>query len=134
MARSLNHRRRLERLEAKAPPPPPEEFPMRRAELRRVKQLEQRLDQQLRAALAHMTAEEQEQVHKGLAEWEANLSGPFAGWLRDLCQGNCQLPDIAPGSLREVLLAWLSPQRDSWALVCRLCGMEYPTHKKPPLS
>jgi hypothetical protein len=28
----------------------------------------------------------------------------------------------------------VSPERDSFARVCRQCGLEYPDHQKPPLS
>jgi hypothetical protein len=41
---------------------------------------------------------------------------------------------MAPEATESVMLAWLSPECDTSARVCRECGLEYPERKKPPTS
>src|SRR5207237_2385084 len=81
-----------------------------------------------------MTEEEARQVEQALAEWNADERGPFADWLHDLFWGRSCVPQMPAEGMRALLLAWLSPQRDTFHRVCRRCGLEYPRHRSPPLS
>jgi hypothetical protein len=99
-----------------------------------VKRQFDRLGELLEAALALMSEEEGQRVVDALEQFNDRQAGPFAGWFRDLAKERCRLPDLAPTAMKAVLLAWLSPECDSIARVCRQCGLEYPDHKRPPLS
>jgi len=61
-------------------------------------------------------------------------SGPYWRWLSDLCDGRSRLPALPPETMQALLLTWLSPEVNTYAIVCRQCGLEYPDHKSPPLS
>jgi hypothetical protein len=120
--------RRIARLEQRLPPlPPPVDEARIRKEFRRLSRL-------VRAAEPLLTEAEAERVGEGLRAWVADGSGPYAHWLRDLEAGRCTLPAVAPAAMRELLLAWLLPACDTFACVCRQCGLEYPRHQSPPLT
>ncbi len=124
-------RRRLDVLEQKLPPPPP---PLSAEEEQRLRRIGARLDRLLRAVEPLLSADEAVRVHEALDLWDRGEYGPFTTWFRDLTEGRSTLPDITPATMKALLLAWLSPERDSFARVCRQCGLEYPDHQKPPLS
>jgi hypothetical protein len=126
-------RRRLDKLEACVPAPAPASTTSSE-EVRRLKRLDARLDRLLRAAVELMSAEEREQVRRGMDEWNADGGGPYPEWFWYLCEGQSDLPEMTPEAMKAVLLAWLSPERDWLGRVCRQCGLEYPTHKYPPMS
>jgi hypothetical protein len=124
---------RLARLEQRLPapvPPPPEDKERRR----RLERQAARLGDLIEAAAALMSEEECQRVGAALEQWNDRQAGPYAGWFCDLARERCRLPDLAPAAMKAVLLAWLSPECDSGARVCRPCGLEYPSHKSPPMS
>jgi hypothetical protein len=79
------------------------------------------------------TAEEQQRVDAAVNEWLAEGRGPYARWLGDLAYGRSRLPVLRAEAMRELLLAWLSPQVDM-GCVCKQCGLEYPHCQTPPIS
>jgi hypothetical protein len=124
---------RLARLEQRVPapvPPPPEDKERRK----RLERMSARLGDLITAAGELMSEEESQRVGDALDLWSDRRAGPYAGWFGDLAQERCRLPDLAPAAMKAVLLAWLSPECDWGARVCRQCGLEYPCHKSPPLS
>jgi hypothetical protein len=124
-------RRRLDRLEQKLLPAPP---PLSPAEARRLRRDEARLDKLLQAVQPLLDPAEAAQVREALDLWDRDARGPFSTWFRDLTEGRSTLPSLTPEAMKAVLLAWLSPERDNLARVCRQCGLEYPDHKKPPVA
>jgi hypothetical protein len=122
---------RLARLEQKAPPPQPTQS---KASQKRIDRLFARLDRVVDAALDLMAEEEGARVIQAAAQWGADGSGPLGGWFTHLAEGKCGLPEVRPEVMRSLLLAWLSPECDNQGRVCVQCGLEYPCHKRPPLS
>jgi hypothetical protein len=111
-------------------PPLPEDKERRQ----RVKRQFARLADLLEAAAALMSEEQGQRVLAALDLFNDRQDGPYADWFRDLARGRCRLPDMTPAAMKAVLLAWLSPECDCFARVCRQCGLEYPCHKRLPLS
>jgi hypothetical protein len=121
--------RRVERLERLAPPPPPDQV----GRQRRLDAVLARWERLYEAAAELLTPAEQEQAREAVGRLANEFDGPFGDWLRDLCDGCCRLPRVSPEVMRDLLRAWLSPQADG-GMVCNGCGLEYPQHKRPPLS
>jgi hypothetical protein len=119
---------RLARLEKRLPPPPP------MPNLRRMHREFGRPTRQVRAAAPLLTEEEDERDCKAVDEWLEGQAGTYAQSLRELENGRCTVPKVAPEAMKALLLAWLSPQCDTLARVCRQCGLEYPDHKSPPMA
>jgi hypothetical protein len=124
-------KQRLARLEQKAPPPPPPQSP---ASQERVDRDFARLNRMVEAALALMSPEEVARVEQAVAQWNAIEPCPLDGWFNHLAEGKCALPEVTPEVMRELLLAWLSPECEDHGRVCVRCGLEYPRHRTPPLS
>jgi hypothetical protein len=85
-------------------------------------------------ALPLLDADDQQRASQAVERLAAEYSGPYANWLRDLADGCCRLPELSAEAMRSLLLAWLSPEADSLAVVCTACGLECPHHKTPPIS
>ena len=68
-----------------------------------------------------------------VTQFAEESGGPYRSWLRGLRDGCSRLPELPAAAMRDLLLAWLSPEVDG-GLVCRGCGLEYPRHRSPPLS
>lgn len=124
-------RTRLEELDRRLPALPISENPH---EVKRRRQLARRLVRLIQNASPLFTEEEDEKVASALAQWGETEMGPYSGWLRDLFQGHCRLPELAPESMKQLLLAWLSPDCDSLTSVCRNCGLLYPRRRRPPVT
>jgi hypothetical protein len=124
----LQHR--LAHLERLLPPPPSE-----RPEVLRREALWEfvlvRWERLVRRAMSLMTNAEREGVVQAAEQLLADFSGPYAFWLADLCDGRCRLPLLPPAAMKDLLLAWLSPEADG-GRVCVRCGLEFPQHKTPP--
>jgi len=121
---------RVARLERVLPPPrapSPEEL---LREERSIKVL-RRWCKLLREAVPLMSGAEQEQVDSALRDVK---QGPYKDWLWHLEIGWSRLPVIKPEAMKALLLTWLSPQVDDLSRVCKRCGLEYPSHKSPPMS
>jgi hypothetical protein len=76
---------------------------------------------------------EQGRVGDAVAQLAEGFGGPYGGWLRGLRDGWSRLPELPSATMRDLLLAWPSPEADG-GMVCRACGLEYPRHKTPPLG
>jgi hypothetical protein len=125
-------KRRLAKLERQLPLPSPVPEDKERGQW--LEQTGARLQRLVEAAGELMSAEECAQVQQALGQWFEDQGGPYAPWFRDLVAGNCRLPEVGPGAMKALLLAWLSPECDGFARVCRQSGLEYPCHKSPPLT
>ena len=73
-----------------------------------------------------LTEEEQIKVAEALRQWAETEQGPYAWWFRELFHGSCRLPELAPQTMKQLLVAWLSPDCDHMTRVCRGCGLLYP--------
>jgi hypothetical protein len=124
-------RSRVVRLERFLPPRPASAAEDLKRQ-RRWHQVVDRWERLLRGAEPLLSAAEQEHVDLALKALVDNCGGPCADWLRDLRDGWCRLPELSPKAMKELLLAWLSPQADGGQVCCR-CGLEYPRHQIPPL-
>ena len=116
-------RTRLAELERCLPKPLLLEDPQR--EKRRLL-VGQRLVRLCEQACELMTQEEQIDVAEGFKQWAEAVGGPYRWWFRDLFQGRCRLPELAPATMKELLVTWLSPDCDPMTQVCRGCGLLYP--------
>src|SRR5262245_24302160 len=118
-------RRRLARLEQLLPalPPPTPEARQREQRLRKVLR---RWEKLLLEALPLLSAPEQEQVSRAIEQLGSEDSGPYGRWLSDLCVGRSRLPVLPAETMKALLLAWLSPEVNTYAIVCGQCGLEYP--------
>src|SRR2546423_974207 len=87
-----------------------------------------RLCDLLDAAFPLLTEADAEAIEPAIAALEEGRTGPYANWFRHLADGWCRLPMMPPSAVRELLLAWLSPDADG-GMVCRRCGLEYPRHR-----
>jgi hypothetical protein len=125
-------RQRLVRLERKFPAPPPPR-PEDLARVQRWQQIAQRLMKMLEQALPLLDEGQQAQVMEGMAKFFDERDGPYKSWLQHVVDGWCRLPEVSPEAGQALLLAWLSPEVDG-GTVCKHCGLEYPHHRKPPLS
>ena len=63
---------------------------------------------------------------EGLRQWVEAEQGPYAWWFRALFWGCCRLPELAPVTMKQLLVAWLSPDCEPMTRVCRGCGLLYP--------
>jgi hypothetical protein len=123
-------KRRVARLEALLPPPPPKENPVREQQLHKVLL---RWETLYEAAVPLLAVADRDRVAASFAELAEDFSGPCATWLRHLDNGWCRLPELPPQVMKELLLTWCSPEVDG-GRVCNRCGLEYPKHKSPPLT
>ena len=121
--------RRIERLERLRPPPPPPEDDQR---LRRKRRVLKRWKRLARAALPLLPDDLGEGLPEAIRRLKENNGGPIGIWLRHLFRGWCRLPELAPAVMKDLLLAWVSPDADG-SVVCNACGLEYPQHRRPPL-
>jgi hypothetical protein len=120
-------RTRVAKLERQLPKPPPQDK-QRKKQLRH---LDRRLTQLCEKASQLMTTEEATKIHEALREWSESSQGPYANWFGELLNGRCRLPELDPAPMRDLLMAWLSPNCDSLSCVCRQCGLMYPHHRWP---
>lgn len=117
---------RLEELNRRLPALPTSEGSH---EMKRRRQVAQRLVRLIKKTIPLFTEEEDEKVASALTQWGENRTGPYRSWLGDLFRGNCRLPELAPETMKQLLLAWLSPDCDVFTPVCRNCGMLYPNRR-----
>jgi hypothetical protein len=123
-------RKRLAKLDVLLPPPPTidvQERQKRRCEVVR------RLVRLCEQARELMSEEEQLNVAEGFKQWAEAERGPYRWWFRALFDGCCRLPELAPAAMKELLVAWLSPDCDHMTRVCRGCGLLYPHPGLPSL-
>jgi hypothetical protein len=125
----MRWQKRLARLEAQVLPRSPED----RDWQRRWAAIVERWLRLAEAAMPLLTDADQQRVVQALTQHVEDRHGAFADWFRDLSEGRCRLPELAPEVMQALLLAWLSPAADG-GLVCRGCGLEYPRHRQPPLT
>jgi hypothetical protein len=61
---------------------------------------------------------------------------PLWDWIENLYRGRCLLPEnLSAGLVRRLVLIRLDEaDKCSFEAVCLHCGLQYPTHKTPPLS
>jgi hypothetical protein len=119
------------RLEQQAPLLPPT---LSQASQQRIERVFDRLNRMVQAALDLMSPEEGAWVVQAVEQWNADESSPLGGWLSHLDEEKCVLPEVTPEVMRTLLLAWLAPECDDHGRVCVRGGLEYPYHKRPPLS
>ena len=130
-------RNRIEQLEKTLPPPPPSADIDDRL-VKRCGAIFKRLFRLVKTASELMTEDEIIQVAEAWQQCLYHRTGPLQKWFGDLLNGKCRLPEITPQAMKDLLLAWLSPECDSFACLCLQCGMEYPharlslAYKGPP--
>ena len=124
-------RKRLAKLDVLLPQAPTVDVKERQI---RCRQVVRRLARLCEQACELMTEGEQIKVAEGFRQWVEAEQGPYAWWFRELFQGHCRLPELAPATMKELLVAWLSPDCDSMTRVCRGCGLLYPQPRVPPLN
>ena len=117
----MKTRRRLERLEAKLPPPSPEAA----LRLQQCAPLFDRWDQLLSAAWPLLSADDQGRVNEAMRRLHEKQSGPYALWFDSLLLGWSRLPALAPPVMKDLLLTWLDPAVAT-GFACRGCGLKYP--------
>jgi hypothetical protein len=122
---------RLARLEQNTPPPLPTPSP---ASQKRIDRTFARLNRMVQAVLALLSPEDVARVEQAVTQWNAEEASPLGSWLSHLAEGKCGLPEVNPEVMRTLLLAWLSQECEDHGRVCVHCGLEYPCHKRPPLS
>jgi hypothetical protein len=113
--------RRLARLEALLPPPPPEVA----LRLRQCAPLFDRWDQLGAAAFQLLSPDEQGRVSAAVKKLHEKQSGPYALWFNGLLFGWSLLPALAPPVMKDLLLTGLDPAVAT-GFACRGCGLEYP--------
>lgn len=123
-------RTRLSKLEKCLPAPPTPEIPRDDKQYHKVVRRLIRLTNQ---ALQLCTEEEAKNVLLALDQWSETGDGPYAWWFRELFRGNCRLPKLAPATMQQLLLTWLSPHCDVFMPVCRNCGLLYP-HRRSSMN
>jgi hypothetical protein len=124
-------RARLAALEQRFPVPRSSVADVER--LKRLGQVDERLIFLLDEADKLLGEEGRTVVQEALRQWQEERAGPYRMWFADLGDGFCRLPQLPAAAMKELLLAWLSPQCDG-GLVCWHCGLEYPRHRTPPLN
>jgi hypothetical protein len=72
-----------------------------------------------------MTEEEQIKVAEAFRQWVEAQQGPYAWWFRALFGGCCRLPELAPATMKKLLVTWLSLDCEHMTPVCRSCGLLY---------
>jgi hypothetical protein len=122
-------RKRLAKLDVILPQAPTVDVQERQ---KRRRQVVRRLVRLCEQACELMIEGEQISVAEGFRQWAEAERGPYAWWFRDLFQGRCRLPELAPATMKELLVAWLSPDCDHMTRVCRGCGLLYPHPRVPP--
>jgi hypothetical protein len=126
----MTMRQRLARLEARLPPPPSPDILL---DLERCAPIFDRWDLLVAAAFELMCPDEQGQVNQALRQMHETCLGPYGIWFWRLWEGRCRLPELAPQVMKDLLLAWLSPEVASGYL-CERCGLLYPFHYWPRRS
>jgi hypothetical protein len=126
MARSAMQRR-VPELERRYPPPPD-----RQREQRRFNKVWNRFTKLLDGVESLLTPEQDQQLEQALHDGPGRKE-LIDGWLRNLQEGRCRLPKLSPEVMRDLLVAWLSPECNG-GVVCRGCGLEYPKHRHPHYS
>jgi len=124
-------RKRLAKLDVLLPQAPTVDVQKRQKRRREVVRRLVRLCEQ---ACELMSEEEQINVAEGFKQWAEAERGPYRWWFRDLFQGRCRLPELAPATMKELLVAWLSPECDPMTRVCRGCGLQYPHPRVTPMT
>jgi hypothetical protein len=117
-------------LERRCPAPAPREDPARQ---RRWEAVLDRWECLLQQAWALLSEAEQGRVSAAVTQLAEEFDGPYRSWLRGLHDGWSRLPELQAATMRELLLAWLSPEADG-GRVCRGCGLECPRHRSPPVN
>jgi hypothetical protein len=69
-----------------------------------------------------LTEAQQERVGESLGRLREDDGGPYKGWVRSLRDDWCRLPELPATAMKELLLAWLSPEADG-GMVCQGCGL-----------
>jgi hypothetical protein len=128
----MSMKRRVARLEQRLPPTPQ---PAQEDLLRQQQwgEILRRWEALYQAAVPLLADAEREGVAAAFAELAGAFRGPYATWLGHLDKGWCRLPQLPPTVMKDLLLTWCSPAVDG-GQVCNRCGLEYPCHKRPPLS
>jgi hypothetical protein len=126
----MKMKRRVERLERAVPPQPPDET----LQLKRWAKVLDRFVRLVEQAATLVSPDEEQRVAQALGDLiDGNgRRGPYAGWLRDLQDGWCRLPNLPPATMKDLLVAWSSPGV-SGGVVCQSCGLEYPHQNYRPL-
>jgi hypothetical protein len=122
-------KRRLERLEEAVPPPSPDEVLRHRQWVQVVERFLGLAEQ----ATPLLNPDDQLRVERALAALveSGGFGGPYAGWLRDLENGWCRLPELPPAAMKELLLAWVAPGVHG-GVTCRECGVGWPHQNYHP--
>jgi hypothetical protein len=126
----MTMRQRLTRLEARLPPPPSPEIQL---QMQRCGPIFDRWHDLGAAASELMCPEEQDRVLRAVQQLHETWLGPYGVWFWYLCEGRCRLPMLAPQVMKDLLLAWLSPDVASGYL-CERCGLLYPFRYWPRRS
>src|SRR5260370_11611186 len=111
--------RRVERLENALPCPPADDLRQQRWDA-----VVDRFAQLYLDAEPLLAGDEKERVLEALGQLVADRTGPFANWLWHLQEGWCRLPALSPQAMKDVLVAWVSPQ-EYGGRACTRCGLEY---------
>jgi hypothetical protein len=113
--------RRLARLEQQLPAPSPGHLLWERINASFFAKVDK--------ALKLMTEEELDHAHQGvvLTSEDGQVRTFFDRWLDDLSAGHSRLPKLTAAVLKDLLVAWLSP--DVTPVTCQRCGLEYPPCK-----
>jgi len=110
-------RKRLAKLDELLPHPPTVDVQERQKRRRLVMRRLVRLYEQ---ACALMTEGEQISVAKGFKQWAEARRGPYARWFRELLQGRCRLPELAPATMKVVGGVVVSRLRHAYSGVPKL--------------
>jgi hypothetical protein len=87
------------------------------------------------AAVELMAADDEQQVHDAYEQLCTDWTGPYTTWVDDILDGRSRLPELSAEAMRDLLLAWISPDVDERLHgVCVGCGLECPQHKHPHWS
>lgn len=116
-------------------PAPPAPDPDEKLRVERYLKIYKRFVRLVDEAEILMTAEERQRLSEAIPKL-LEAHSPLALWESDLMQGHCRLPpEISAPVVKDLLLAWASPDcDDQHRFVCLRCGMEYPHRKTPPSS
>ena len=126
--RHRHRRKRLARLDLLLPQAPTIDIEERQ---KRRRQVVSRLFRLCEQACELMTEKEQIKMAEGIKQWAEAGQGPYRWWFGELFRGHCRLPELAPATMKELLVAWLSPDCDPMTKGCRGCGLLYPQPHVP---
>jgi hypothetical protein len=77
-----------------------------------------------------LVGDEQQRVGAALGQLVAERIGPLSAWLWHLREGWCRLPELSLPAMKDLLVAWVSPEA-AGSRVCNRCGLDYPKHQTP---